>query len=220
MTTPGDQPAPGRRRVRPYAMTGGRTRPTHDDLEIEALVATTATGQRAPKLTVEQRATRSSATTCCRSPRSLPGFTRRWASPGSWSATWPTCAWSSSTGLPGLATVPTWPCCTPSDGRLLQPVLADRRRIECSRTGQRPLRVAGHVVGWSEPRGLDPVRLSLLRGQPAALIGGVAAGLSAGAHDLLVDLPHSAPQASQAPHTVDTARCRSVSLGSVRRPPP
>jgi len=56
MTIPGEQPAPGRRRVRPYAMTGGRTRPTHDDLEIEALVATTAIGEQSPKLTVEQRA--------------------------------------------------------------------------------------------------------------------------------------------------------------------
>jgi hypothetical protein len=56
MTTPGDQPVPGRRRVRPYAMTGGRTRPTHDDLEIEALVSTTSMVEQAPKLTVEQRA--------------------------------------------------------------------------------------------------------------------------------------------------------------------
>ena len=56
MTIPGEQPAPGRRRVRPYAMTGGRTRPTHDDLEIEALVSTTSVGQPTPKLTVEQRA--------------------------------------------------------------------------------------------------------------------------------------------------------------------
>ena len=56
MTTP-DQPAvPGRRRVRPYAMTGGRTRPTHTDLEVEALVSTTPDGDQAPKLTVEQRA--------------------------------------------------------------------------------------------------------------------------------------------------------------------
>jgi hypothetical protein len=55
MTIPDDQPAPGRRRVRPYAMTGWRTRPTQDDLELEALVATTAIGQRTPKLTVEQR---------------------------------------------------------------------------------------------------------------------------------------------------------------------
>jgi hypothetical protein len=37
-------------------MTGGRTRPTHDDLEIEALVATTSIGEQTPKLTVEQRA--------------------------------------------------------------------------------------------------------------------------------------------------------------------
>src|SRR6266508_2395750 len=59
MTTPGDQQAPGRRRVRPYAMTGGRTRPTRDDLEIEALVSTTSgelTPKLTPKLTVEQRA--------------------------------------------------------------------------------------------------------------------------------------------------------------------
>jgi Protein of unknown function (DUF742) len=56
MTIPGDQPVPGRRRVRPYAMTGGRTRPTHDDLEIEAPVSTTSIGDQTPKLTVEQRA--------------------------------------------------------------------------------------------------------------------------------------------------------------------
>ena len=31
MTTPEDQPAAGRRRVRPYAMTGGRTRPAQPD---------------------------------------------------------------------------------------------------------------------------------------------------------------------------------------------
>jgi hypothetical protein len=37
-------------------MTGGRARPTQDDLEIEALVSTTAQGDRSPKLTVEQRA--------------------------------------------------------------------------------------------------------------------------------------------------------------------
>jgi hypothetical protein len=46
---------PGRL-VRPYYMTGGRTRPGYTDLEIEALVSTTALGARAPKLTVEQRA--------------------------------------------------------------------------------------------------------------------------------------------------------------------
>jgi hypothetical protein len=37
-------------------MTGGRTRPAHTDLEIEALVSTTSLGERTPKLTVEQRA--------------------------------------------------------------------------------------------------------------------------------------------------------------------
>jgi len=57
MTTPDEQSAaPGRRRVRPYAMTRGRTRPVYADLEIEALVSTTSHGARMPKLTVEQRA--------------------------------------------------------------------------------------------------------------------------------------------------------------------
>ena len=56
MTSPDDQPASDPRRIRPYAMTGGRTRPTHDDLEIEALVSTTSVGEQTPKLTVEQRA--------------------------------------------------------------------------------------------------------------------------------------------------------------------
>ena len=56
MTSPDEQPASDRRRVRPYAMTGGRTRPTHDDLAIEALVSTISTGEQTPKLTVEQRA--------------------------------------------------------------------------------------------------------------------------------------------------------------------
>ena len=56
MTSLDEQPASDPRRVRPYAMTGGRTRPTHDDLEIETLVFTTSTGEQTPKLTVEQRA--------------------------------------------------------------------------------------------------------------------------------------------------------------------
>ena len=55
MTGPEEQPASDPRRVRPYAMTGGRTRPTHD-LEIETLVCTTSTGDQTLKLTVEQRA--------------------------------------------------------------------------------------------------------------------------------------------------------------------
>jgi hypothetical protein len=56
MTGADQEPGPHRRRVRPYAMTGGRTRPTHDDLEIEALVSTTSVGEPTPKLTVEQHA--------------------------------------------------------------------------------------------------------------------------------------------------------------------
>jgi hypothetical protein len=55
MTSRDEQSAPDPRRVRPYAMTGGRTRPTHEDLEIETLVSTTSTGEQTPKLTVEQR---------------------------------------------------------------------------------------------------------------------------------------------------------------------
>jgi hypothetical protein len=56
MTSSADQPVADPRRVRPYAMTGGRTRPTHDDLEMETLVSTTSTREQTPKLTVEQRA--------------------------------------------------------------------------------------------------------------------------------------------------------------------
>jgi hypothetical protein len=55
MSSLDDQSAPDPRRVRPYAMTGGRTRPTHEDLEIETLVSTTSIGEQSPKLTVEQR---------------------------------------------------------------------------------------------------------------------------------------------------------------------
>jgi hypothetical protein len=54
MTSTDEEPRLQRRRVRPYAMTGGRTRPTHDDLEIEALVSTLSTEGPTPKLTVEQ----------------------------------------------------------------------------------------------------------------------------------------------------------------------
>src|ERR687889_2038886 len=55
MTSP-DHPAADPQRVRPYAMTGGRTRPTHDALEIETLVSTASSVDLTPKLTVEQRA--------------------------------------------------------------------------------------------------------------------------------------------------------------------
>ncbi len=42
--------------VRPYAITGGRARPLHDDLEVEALVSTTSTGDLSPNLSYERRA--------------------------------------------------------------------------------------------------------------------------------------------------------------------
>jgi Protein of unknown function (DUF742) len=42
--------------VRPYAITGGRARPRHDDLEVEALVSTTLTGRIVPYLSYERRA--------------------------------------------------------------------------------------------------------------------------------------------------------------------
>lgn len=42
--------------VRPYAITGGRARPRHNDLEVEALVSTTYQGDMAPYLSFERRA--------------------------------------------------------------------------------------------------------------------------------------------------------------------
>jgi hypothetical protein len=42
--------------VRPYAITGGRARSRHDDLEVEALVSTTYQGDLAPYLSYERRA--------------------------------------------------------------------------------------------------------------------------------------------------------------------
>jgi hypothetical protein len=42
--------------VRPYAITGGRARPRHDDLEVEALVSTTSLGELSPNLSYERRA--------------------------------------------------------------------------------------------------------------------------------------------------------------------
>jgi hypothetical protein len=48
-TENGDNVDPERRNpgrlVRPYTLTGGRTRPSHDDLELEALVSTTSLGE-------------------------------------------------------------------------------------------------------------------------------------------------------------------------------
>ena len=65
---------PGRL-VRPYYMTGGRggPRPGHTDLEIEALVSTTALGSQAPQLTVEQRA----ITALCRDILSIAEISAR-----------------------------------------------------------------------------------------------------------------------------------------------
>ncbi|HEV3014035.1 MAG TPA: DUF742 domain-containing protein [Actinomycetota bacterium] len=51
---------PGRL-VRPYAMTGGRTRPSDDDLELETLVSTTSLGETSLTLSLERR---SSALLC------------------------------------------------------------------------------------------------------------------------------------------------------------
>ena len=42
--------------VRPYAITGGRARPRHDDLEVETLVSTTSLGELSPNLSYERRA--------------------------------------------------------------------------------------------------------------------------------------------------------------------
>jgi hypothetical protein len=54
MTTGGIGPG---RLVRPYALTGGRTRSIGEDLPFETLVVTTADGTaRSPELTWEQRA--------------------------------------------------------------------------------------------------------------------------------------------------------------------
>ena len=87
-----------------------RTRPTHDDLEIEALVSTTSVGEQTPKLTVEQRAIAS----LCHEIPSIAEVSARLHIPlgviRSQLVIWPMSTWSSSTGWPRLATVPTWPC--------------------------------------------------------------------------------------------------------------
>jgi hypothetical protein len=56
MSNPDERRAAERQRVRPYAMTGGRTQAGHADLELEALVSTMAPTGEAPRMTVEQRA--------------------------------------------------------------------------------------------------------------------------------------------------------------------
>ena len=56
MSNPDELRSAGRQRVRPYAMTGGRTQAGRADLELEALVATTVAEGQVPRMTVEQRA--------------------------------------------------------------------------------------------------------------------------------------------------------------------
>jgi hypothetical protein len=55
-----DPESPGRQVpgpvVRPYAITGGRARPRHEDLEVETLVSTTSLGELSPNLSYERRA--------------------------------------------------------------------------------------------------------------------------------------------------------------------
>jgi hypothetical protein len=79
MTADHDREGPDRRRVRPYAMTGGRTQPTRDDLPIEALVSTLTVTGPTPKLTVEQRAIAALCQDSSPSLRCRPGSTSPWA---------------------------------------------------------------------------------------------------------------------------------------------
>jgi hypothetical protein len=55
-------------------MTGGRTRPTHEAPEIEALVSSSRIDLK-PRVTVEQQAIAAPFTTVCRSRRSPHGCT-------------------------------------------------------------------------------------------------------------------------------------------------
>jgi hypothetical protein len=123
MTRPNARPAPEPQRVRPYAMTGGRTRPTHDDLEIETLVSTISTGEQTPKLTVEQQAIGA----LCRDILSIAEVSAHLKLPlgvvrvlvGDMADEHLVIVHRQ----PTLATIPTWPCwngcwtgCPPSDG--------------------------------------------------------------------------------------------------------
>ena len=97
---------PGRL-VRPYAMTGGRTRPADDDLELETLVSTTSLGETSLTLSLERR----SIALLCGDILSIAEISARLdrpsASSASSSATWPRRGWSPCTGPPALATAPT-----------------------------------------------------------------------------------------------------------------
>jgi hypothetical protein len=122
MTSPAEQPASDPRRVRPYAMTGGRTRPTHHALEIETLVFTTSVGEPTPKLTVEQRA----IATLCHDLLSIAEVSAQLHLPLASSASWSGDMADEHLVMvyrpPTPATIPTWPCqsecctgSTPSD---------------------------------------------------------------------------------------------------------
>jgi hypothetical protein len=52
---PGDRGARANRVVRPYAIAGGRIRIDQDDIEVEALVTTTAAGANSRALSFERR---------------------------------------------------------------------------------------------------------------------------------------------------------------------
>jgi hypothetical protein len=152
-------------------MTGGRTRPTHDDLEIETLISTISTGEQTPKLTVEQRAIGA----LCHELLSIAEVSAHlifpWVSCASWSVTWPTSSSSSSTGRPTLAIVPTWPCwsgcwtgCAPPDEDFGLPV-------------------SGGIAGATEQRVADNMDATSLRqrlrGVPAPVLDvGLAVALA------------------------------------------
>ena len=67
----------GRRRVRPYAVTRGRTRPSGEDLELEALVSTTVLGEAARSLSPE----RHSIALLCRDVLSIAEISARLSLP-------------------------------------------------------------------------------------------------------------------------------------------
>jgi Protein of unknown function (DUF742) len=62
----GSEPDPGRL-LRPFAMTGGRARRRHDQIEVEALAATTWLGETTRAQALEQR----SIALLCREPQSI-----------------------------------------------------------------------------------------------------------------------------------------------------
>ncbi len=59
--------------VRPYAITGGRARPRHEDLAVEALVSTPSGGPLTPRLSYERR----SVVRLCREVQSIAEIAAR-----------------------------------------------------------------------------------------------------------------------------------------------